>query len=437
MGKVTKEEAFAILDYYHDQGGNFLDTASNYQSEQSETWIGEWMASRPGLRDEMVVATKYSFYFTTYKGHDKILQSNFGGNNAKSMRLSLDASLKKLQTDYIDVFYVHWWDSTTSIPELMHSLNTFVEQGKVLYLGVSDTPAWIVSKANEYARGKGLRQFSVYQGLWNAAMRDFERDILPMCAAEGMGIVPWGVVGRGNFKSEKQRETSKGEGRQMGGPSEADFKVSKVLEKLADAKGTAITSIALAYIIQKVPYVFPLVGVRKIEHLKGNIEALGVTLTDDDVQEIEGATDFDVGFPLNFISSRPGGPRGPEDIWLSDLGGKFDYVEGPKVGCPLLMRSSTSPFFGGERGELFQSWMTTNRNFPSLTFSRPSVPILTNPPHDPIHDIIGPFRNRWVHTHSLPNPVQSHDGGSASSIKHVELYYQKKKVLLPFFNYRT
>lgn len=326
MGEMTKEAVFELLDYYHSKGGNFIDTASNYQGEQSETWIGEWLAAHPGIRDQMVIATKYTFNFNSHKGHDDIVQPNFGGNGSKSMKLSLEASLKKLQTNYIDIFYVHWWDFTTSIPELMTSLNSYVEQGKVLYLGVSDTPAWIVSKANEYARAHGLRQFVVYQGRWSAAERDFERDILAMCAAEGMGLAPWGALGGGNFKSQKQREASKGEGRNFGGPSEKQIKVSAVLEKLAERKGTAITSVALAYVMHKAPYVFPIVGGRKIEHLQGNIDALGLELTDEDLDEIDGAADFDIGFPLSMLSHRRGGPRNPGDVWLSAGNGTVDYV---------------------------------------------------------------------------------------------------------------
>ena len=331
MGELTKEAVFELLDYFHSKGGNFIDTSGNYQNEQSEIWIGEWLAAHPGLRDQMVIATKYTTNFSSHKGHENAIQVNFGGNGAKSLRLGLDASLKKLQTHYIDIFYVHWWDFTTSIPELMISLNSYVEQGKILYLGVSDTPAWIVSKANEYARNHGLRQFVVYQGRWSAADRDFERDIIPMCAAEGMGLAPWGALGGGNFKSEKQREASKGEGRNFGGPSENQIKVSKALEKVAEGKGTAITSVALAYVLHKEPYVFPIVGGRKIEHLQGNIDALGLELTDEDIKEIESAADFDIGFPLGFLSNKPGGAKKPGDVWLAGSGGTVDYVDAPLV----------------------------------------------------------------------------------------------------------
>jgi len=179
MGECGKEDSFAVLDAFFDLGGNFIDTANAYQCEESEEWIGEWMEKK-GNRDQMVIATKYT---TGYRGHARDaepLQSNFVGNSFKSMHISVNRSLKKMRTDYIDLLYVHWWDFTTSVEEVMHGLNALITAGKVLYLGVSDTPAWVVVKANEYARSHGLRPFSVYQGKWNASYRDMEREIIPM-----------------------------------------------------------------------------------------------------------------------------------------------------------------------------------------------------------------------------------------------------------------
>ena len=256
--------------------------------------------AKKGVRDQMVIATKFTTNYRVRKGEP--IMSNYSGNSHKSMHLSIEASLKKLQTDYIDLIYVHWWDFTTSVEELMIALNRFVTAGKVLYLGVSDTPAWIVSKANQYARDHGLKQFSVYQGLWSASNRDFERDILPMCEAEGMSVAPWGAVGRGNFKTEEQRKATKGEGRQMGGPSENDLKVSVVLEKIAKTHDTLLTSVALAYVMHQSPYnVFPIVGGRNPDHLKGNIEALNLKLTKEEIESIEEAYGFDYGFPISFL----------------------------------------------------------------------------------------------------------------------------------------
>ena len=328
LGAVSKKDTFEILDYFHSQGGNFIDTSNNYQDEQSEMWIGEWTASRPGLRDEMVIATKYTTSYTHYRGFDDKVHSNSNGNGTKSMHVSVRNSLRKLQTDYIDILYVHWWDFTCSIEELMISLNTLVQQGKVLYLGISDTPAWVVSKANQYARDHALRPFVVYQGKWSAADRDFERDIIPMVASEGMGMMPWNALGGGNFKTKAQRDAMGDEGRKWSSPAEKELKVTDALEKVANRHKTAVTSIALAYVMAKAPYVFPIVGGRKIDHLKGNIAALSVDLSEKDIEEIESAWPFDAGFPSTFLGG-PGGAKGPGDIWLAKMSGVYDYVDVP------------------------------------------------------------------------------------------------------------
>lgn len=139
MGECTREDAFKLLDAYYDLGGNFIDTANVYQDGQSEQFIGEWM-EKTDHRHEMVVATKYTL---GTKMGQPVQQSNFGGTGTKSMHIAIEESLKNLRTDYIDIYYVHAWDLATSIPELMQSLNVLVQQRKVLYLGISDTPAWV------------------------------------------------------------------------------------------------------------------------------------------------------------------------------------------------------------------------------------------------------------------------------------------------------
>ncbi|KAM6509803.1 hypothetical protein FALCPG4_017446 [Fusarium falciforme] len=324
LGECTKETAFEILDYFYEQGGNFLDTASSYQGEESEKWLGEWL-SKTGRRDEFVLATKYTGNFKS-RSESYRQQSNFGGNGTKSLHLSVEASLKKLQTTYIDLLYLHFWDMTADIPEIMQSLNHLVSSGKVLYLGISDTPAWIVVKCNEYARQHGLRQFSVYQGRWSAADRDFERDIIPMCRAEGMGLAPWGTLGRGLFKPKDQIKVG---GRNMPSMNNGrESLVSEKLEQIANAKGVPITSVALAYVLRKSPYVFPILGGRKLDHIRGNIEALGLRLTSQEIEDIETAYPFDVGFPHNFLSGNTNrGSRGPGDIRTLAVRGLFDYVE--------------------------------------------------------------------------------------------------------------
>lgn len=359
MGPCSKETAFAMMDYFKEHGGNFIDTANNYQGGNSERWIGEWLESR-GCRDEMIIATKYS---NGFRIHEKGIQhSSFTGNSTKSLYTTVQASLKKLRTDYIDIMYVHWFDFTTSIEEIMQSLNQLVLSGKVLYLGISDTPAWVVSRANECmlfsyqvishlcitveqspkpsdkykadsttdARSHGLRQFSVYQGHWSCAARDFERDIIPMCKAEGMALAPWGALGGGYFKTDGERtqtQQNKNSGRNIPVMDTSNHrKVGKVLEEIGRIKGVPMTSVALAYLLHKTPYVFPILGGRKLEHLKSNIEALTLQLTKQDMDMIENAAPFDIGFPMWF-----NGEANPKNNLLLQNSGHFDYVEDPKV----------------------------------------------------------------------------------------------------------
>jgi aryl-alcohol dehydrogenase-like predicted oxidoreductase len=147
MGECGKETAFEILDTFVAAGGNFIDTANVYQNEESEKWLGEWMSSHDN-RESMVVATKYGSSYKIYDREKYGCQSNWGGAGTKSMKKSIEESLKKLQTEYVDLLFLHWWDYATTIPEIMHSLNDLVVAGKVHYLWISDTPAWVVSKVN-------------------------------------------------------------------------------------------------------------------------------------------------------------------------------------------------------------------------------------------------------------------------------------------------
>jgi len=282
------------------------------------------MASR-GVRDQIVLATKY---VTAWRGGENGPSENenivnTGGTGAKSLRISLNQSLKNFQTDYVDLLYIHWWDFSSSIEELMHTLDNAVTSGKVLYLGASDTPAWVVAKANQYARDHGLRQFSVYQGRWNASVRDFERDIMPMAVSEKMALAPWAPLGGGAFKTEEEY-TNQGKNDGARGKSPQTEKVKKVvraLDSVAKKHDTKLAAVALAYLMHKTPYVFPIIGGRKLHHLKENIEALGLKLTDDDMKEIEGAGEFDLGFPHTMIG------RNGYASTLNGIGGAVDWVE--------------------------------------------------------------------------------------------------------------
>jgi len=309
MGSMDKANSFKLLDAFVEAGGNFIDTANNYQNEQSETWLGEWMAERKN-RDLMVIATKFT---TPYRNHalGKGKTVNYSGNHKRSIHMSVRDSLKKLQTDFIDVLYLHWWDWTTSIEEVMDALHILVAQGKVLYLGISDSPAWVVSAANEYAKSHGKTQFTIYQGRWSVMIRDMEREIIPMARHYGMAIAPWDALGGGKFQTKKALEERKaaGEGlRSMhsGQQTEDEIKISEALAKVASEHGIeSVTAVALAYVMSKAANVFPIVGGRKVEHLQDNIQALKIKLSTEQIKYLESIVPMTPGFPNNFIGEDP------------------------------------------------------------------------------------------------------------------------------------
>ena len=217
----------------------------------------------------------------------------------------------------------------------MDALHNLVTSGKVLYLGISDTPAWIVAAANTYARAHGKTPFVIYQGLWSVARRDFERDIIPVCRHFGLALAPWGAVGGGRFQTKAQLEAKKKAGekvRAVMGPPELtpdEVNISAALEKVAGevGGGVSITAVALAYVMQKTPNVFPIVGGRKVEHLKDNMKALSIHLSDEQIAELEKVVPFEVGFPAMMIGDDPKTTgQGP----MVALSGKMSWVNNPK-----------------------------------------------------------------------------------------------------------
>ncbi|KAF5316843.1 hypothetical protein D9758_017997 [Tetrapyrgos nigripes] len=253
--------------------------------------------------------------------------ANYTGGNVKSLHMSVRDSLKKLRTDYIDLLYIHWWDFDVTIKEVMDGLHNLVAAGKVLYLGISDSPAWVVSQANQYAKMAGKSPFVVYQGKWGLADRSFERDIIPMARANGtfsksffasnrqylprtpvgLALPPWNVLGGGRIRTdeeEERREKTGEKGRQLFGPewkrTPEEVKISRALEKIAKEIGAKnITAVAIAYVMQKTPYVFPIIGGHRIEQLEQNLELLEITLTPEQIKFLESeAPPFDLGFPI-------------------------------------------------------------------------------------------------------------------------------------------
>lgn len=220
------------------------------------------------------------------------------------------------------------WDFGTSVEEVMRHLHTLVMARQVLYLGISDTPAWIVVKANAFARQHGLTPFSVYQGKWHAGMRDMEAELIPMCEDEGLAIVPWAALGQGQLLTEAQRKerANDPDARQGYHGDEQTIKISAACEEIAKLKNTTLQAVvssvhlprnehiltsqqALAYLFAQSTYVFPIVGVQTVEHVKAMPDALRITLTPEEIAKIQDAAPFDPLFPMSFLYNYDGKQR--------------------------------------------------------------------------------------------------------------------------------
>ncbi|MBO0841479.1 MAG: aldo/keto reductase, partial [Sciscionella sp.] len=245
---APKDECAKIVDAYADAGGNVIDTAVNYRGGASEEILGELLEGR---RDEFVLATKYT---VSRNPSDP----NASGNQRKNLRLSLETSLRRLRTDYIDVYYVHIWDRNTPIEETLRAADDAVRAGKVLHIGISDAPAWVVSRANTLAQWHGWTPFSVIQVPYNLLNRDVERELLPMAADLGLSVAVWGPLASGVLSGKYTRS---------GGPgaaptrvsadslSEHDHEVARAVQAVADELGTSCAQVAIAWTMAHSPAV--------------------------------------------------------------------------------------------------------------------------------------------------------------------------------------
>ncbi|CAG8718551.1 34639_t:CDS:10, partial [Gigaspora margarita] len=197
------EESKKVFDYYYEQGGNFIDTANTYNRGESERFLGEYIADK---RSQVVLSTKYTMNATSLFPNAKF-NPNAGGNHRKSLVENLDESLKRLGTGYIDLMYLHIWDFRTPIEEVMRSFDDVVRSGKVHYVAVSDTPAWVISRANTMAELRGWSQFIGLQSRYNLLNRSLEYDLQSACAELDVGIIPWGCVAEGFLTGRYTKES--------------------------------------------------------------------------------------------------------------------------------------------------------------------------------------------------------------------------------------
>jgi aryl-alcohol dehydrogenase-like predicted oxidoreductase len=284
------------LHAFAECGGNFLDTANNYTNGTSERWLGEFIR---GDRDRFVVGTKYSL--TTVAD-----DPNAGGNHRKNLTRSIEASLQRLGTDYIDVLWLHVWDSLTPVDELLRGLDDVVRAGKVLYLGISDVPAWIVSWANTVAELRGWTAFVALQGEYSLVRRDAERDLLPMADAFGMTFMPWSPLANGLLTGKYNAGTAIGgrldnSSRSRNRPTEHGLAVAREVLAIAGELGRTPAQIALAWLCDRPSSVIPIVGARRLEQLEDNLDCTSVELTDDVRRRLEEVSRVELGFPHDFL----------------------------------------------------------------------------------------------------------------------------------------
>ena len=292
------EECRRMLDLYADAGGNVVDTAINYRGGASEEILGELL---DGRRDRFVLATKYT---VSRDGSDP----NAAGNHRKNLVLSLETSLRRLRTDYLDVYWVHLWDRHTPIEETMRALDDAVHAGKVLYIGISDTPAWVVSRANTLAEWRGWTPFAGLQVPYSLLNRDIERELLPMAESQGMSVAAWSPLGGGVLSGKFTRPAGPGTGTRItaGSISPHDLAVAQAVEDVAGELGITSSQVAIAWTRNRSRAVHPIIGARTTEQLKDNLGAIDVVLPGEAISRLETATGFTPGFPTDFITQTSG-----------------------------------------------------------------------------------------------------------------------------------
>jgi aryl-alcohol dehydrogenase-like predicted oxidoreductase len=271
-----------------------IDTAVNYQGGASEEVLGQLLAGR---RDRFVLATKYTI---TRDGADP----NAAGNHRKNLRHSLETSLRRLRTDYIDLYWVHIWDPRTPIEETMRALDDQVRAGKLLYVGISNAPAWVVARANTLAELRGWSPFISLQLPYNLLNRDIERELLPMAARLGLSVAAWGPLAGGILSG---KFTS---GAPPAGPTRVDpeaigdreHAVATLLTEIAAELDASPAQIALAWIMTRSPTLHPIIGARRLDQLADNLGALQVTLPDAMRNRLDQTTAIDLGFPTGFLA---------------------------------------------------------------------------------------------------------------------------------------
>ena len=293
------ETATKIIDAYTDQGGNFIDTANIYTKGHSETIIGDHIGRYPAKRDRLVIATK--FLGNLYLG-----DPNGGGAHRKNIIASCEQSLRRLQTDYIDLYWMHFWDRFTPIDETLRTLDDLVRTGKVRYIGFSDTPAWKIAQAQTIAHFRGWSPLIGLQIEYSLAQRTVESDLIPMAQELGLGVTPWSPLKNGILTGKYTRENvnnvQPGRGEWVTQSlSEKTFQILDTLSDVATESNTTPAAVALAWVRQRSGVTSTIIGARTLDQLQANLESLDVILSDPQIAKLDDVTQPILSFPHEFL----------------------------------------------------------------------------------------------------------------------------------------
>jgi aryl-alcohol dehydrogenase-like predicted oxidoreductase len=300
---ADETESHRILAAFAEAGGNFIDTANKYHEGQSEEIIGSFL-SRCG-RDRWVVASKYTLAMRPG-------DPNAAGNSRKNMRQSVEATLRRLRTDYLDLLWVHAWDYATPVEEVMRGLDDLVRAGSVNYVALSDAPAWIASQANTLAALRGWSPFVALQVEYSLIERMAERELLPVADAFGLSVTAWAPLGGGVLTGKYTRgaagvprDSKRAAGSEMR-LSERNLRIAREVDRVADDLGATPAQVAAAWVRQRGARIIPIVGVRTPEQLRDVLGSLAVDLPAEHLSRLDDASRIELGFPYSLLC----GPQG-------------------------------------------------------------------------------------------------------------------------------
>jgi aryl-alcohol dehydrogenase-like predicted oxidoreductase len=295
------QDSARIMDRYFDLGGNFIDTANMYTEGHSEAIIGDHLGHRPGRRDRIVIATKFC-------GNLCHGDPNGGGASRKSIIAACEESLRRLRTDYIDLYWMHWWDRFTPIDETLAALNELVRVGKVRYLGFSDTSAWRCAQAQVTAQFRGWAPLVALQVQYSLLERTVEGELIPMAMELGLGVTPWSPLGAGALTGKYTREqrTAESPGRATSLSSYLNDKSFGIIETVcavAEELDSTPARVALAWVLSRPGVVSPILGARKLEQLDDNVAALQLKLSADQLERLQTVSKPVLNFPAGMMAA--------------------------------------------------------------------------------------------------------------------------------------